>query len=159
MTEFELLGSDSGAKNSDKNDADETAGLGHNNKWVADKVHGFSQCNGWEPDEEADWEGISGGNDNSLIFRESEVLVDEPEPPVKETFYHDESSSKPEGFVLLILSIFVVDIGDLFVHDSIDKEAEVDTDDANEHLEGFLPVNSLQTVGEHFYYSNEVYVQ
>lgn len=78
------------------------------------------------------------------------MLVDESKPPVEKALNHDEPSSKPEGLMLLILSIFVVDIGDFFVHDSIDKEAEVDTDDANEHFEGFLPVNSLETVGEHF---------
>jgi hypothetical protein len=78
------------------------------------------------------------------------VLVDESKPPVEESLNHDKSSRKPEGFVLLILSIFVVDIGDFFIHDSIDKEAEVDTDDANDHFESFLPVDSLETVGDHF---------
>ncbi len=78
------------------------------------------------------------------------MLVDESKPPVEESLNHDKSSRKPEGFVLLILSIFVVDIGDFFIHDSIDKEAEVDTDDANDHFESFLPVDSLETVGDHF---------
>lgn len=149
-TEFKLFGSDSGAENSDENDADKTAWLGHDYERVADEVHGFSHGDGWKPDEEADWEGIFGRDDDSLVFGESKVLVNESKPPVEEALNHDEPSSKPEGLILLILSIFVVDIGDFFVHDSIDKEAEVDTDDANEHFESFLPVNSLETVGEHF---------
>lgn len=53
--------------------------------------------------------------------------------------------------MLLVLGVLILDVGDFFVHDSIDKKAEVDADDTDEHLKGFVSVNILKAVGEHCY--------
>ncbi len=59
------------------------------------------------------------------------MLVDETEPPIEEALNHDKTGSESEGFMLLVLCVLIFDVGNFFIHDSVDQKAEVDTDNTD----------------------------